>query len=918
MADQTIPHHPDIGPGASSASSASEVDAKLLHIAFTLSGLSILMTAVVVPVFALLLPDMFIPKLSRIWQAALMVNVVTAGGALWAWRRLEPGGTRSPAVWRQVYLVCSIIGGLAWSVGPALMIPHVYGAELALLVGVLLSVCAVSASNRAAQPLAMYAFLVTAMVPAIIATVYTGGQTERILAVALLACLVALILAGRRAARAIREQVTTQAALQAALAQAHAARAQAEATSLAKSRFLANMSHELRSPLNAVIGAAQLLKVEAGDAESQAHWVDAIHRSGNNLLGLIDDVLDISRIDAGELTLAIADFHLIDCVESALATAALAARAKGLSLACIVDPRLLAWRRGDARRIRQVFLNLLGNAVKFTPTGEVVVRIEPGTREHDVCIHVSDTGVGIGAASIPHIFEPFRQADDSANRRFGGSGLGLSIVHQLVQAMGATISVQSQLGHGTSFDIEMRLPPASVLPDAPEPLGLTVAYHEPHEPSAQALHAQLARLGCGAQRVHNGADVRQWATAVAHQPDSPWLLLAGTGPEVAALLEGAVDVIDPAHVIGMRQLDPGSRAEGTPGSAAAGGWPPPALSPPNYIMKPVLRSMLVSRFGAGRRDGLSEPMTLPAELKPGGRPAATVHVLVVEDDALNQTIVCRLLSHGGCDSTAASDGAQALALLSARHFDLVLMDWQMPDMDGLEVTRRMRAGEAGPRGLKVPIVALTANAFAEDRAACLAAGMNDFLTKPVLADVLMLTVRRWALQAPARALDEHRPRLADGGIGPDRAGIGTGVGAGASHVGAVSVHGGLGAPRPAVFDPSVLAALPMVADGSEPQYAQELMAMFLDSLAQTLRDVDQAVSAADHGQLRLIVHSLKSSSATVGALELSWLAQTHEEHLRRGLAPVQALSQLLSQAVGRLCAAVARHRRDSLPKEVSA
>ena len=171
--------------------------------------------------------------------------------------------------------------------------------------------------------------------------------------------------------------------------------------------------------------------------------------------------------------------------------------AKGLSLACIVDPRLLAWRRGDARRIRQVFLNLLGNAVKFTPTGEVVVRIEPGTREHDVCIHVSDTGVGIGAASIPHIFEPFRQADDSANRRFGGSGLGLSIVHQLVQAMGATISVQSQLGHGTSFDIEMRLPPASVLPDAPEPLGLTVAYHEPHEPSAQALHAQLARLGCG-------------------------------------------------------------------------------------------------------------------------------------------------------------------------------------------------------------------------------------------------------------------------------------------------------------------------------------------------------------------------------------------------------------------------------------
>ncbi len=798
------------------------------------------------------------------------------------------------------------------------MIPHVYGAELALLVGVLLSVSAVSASNRAAQPLAMYAFLVTAMVPAIVSTVYTGGETERLLAVALLGCLVALILAGRRAARAIREQVTTRAALHVALAQARTAHAQAEATSLAKSRFLANMSHELRSPLNAVIGAAQLLKVEACDAESQAHWVDAIHRSGNNLLGLIDDVLDISRIDAGELTLSIADFHLIDCVDSALATAALAARAKGLSLACIVDPRLQAWRQGDARRIRQVVLNLLGNAVKFTPSGEVVVRIEPGTREHDVCIHVSDTGVGIGAASIPHIFEPFRQADDSANRRFGGSGMGLSIVHQLVQAMGATISVQSQLGHGTSFDIEMLLPLASVMPDAPEPLGLTVAFHEPHEPSAQALQAQLARLGCPAQRVYSGADVRQWATAFAHHPDSPWLLVAGTGPEAAALLEGAVDLVDPAHVIGMRQLEPGSRAVGEAGGASAGGWPPAALSLPNYIMKPVLRSMLVSRFGSGRRDGLSDPMTMPAELKPGGRPAATVHVLVVEDDALNQTIVRRLLSHGGCDSTAASDGAHALALLSARHFDLVLMDWQMPDMDGLEVTRRMRAGEAGPRGMKVPIVALTANAFAEDRTACLAAGMNDFLTKPVLADVLMLTVRRWALQAPARSSDEHRPRLADGGVGVDSEGLATGTGAGVSNFGAVSVRGGLDAPRPAVFDPSVLAALPMVADGSEPHYAHELMAMFLESAAQMLLDVEQAMAAADHARLRLIVHSLKSSSATVGALELSRLAQTHEEHLRRGLAPVQALAPLLSQAVGRLAGAVARHTQGRLPTEVLA
>ena len=899
MIDSTLRGRLDAPPDAPG------IDARLLGLAFDLSGKSALMTAIAVPLFALLFSDLFIPGLGRVWHLALMANVVVAGAALWAWRRRLAIGAPSAPVWRQVYLACAILGGLAWSLGPALMAPYVHGAELALLIGILLGVCAVSVSNRAAQPVAMYAFLMTAMVPPIVATLRAGGEAGRMLAVALLACLVALVLAGRRSAGAIRGQLTTHAALHDALAEARVARAQAEATSLAKSRFLANMSHELRSPLNAVIGAAQLLKLEGGDVDAQGHWADAIHRSGKNLLDLIDDVLDISRIDAGELTLSVADFHLIDCVESALATAALAARAKGLALACIVDPQLQAWRQGDARRIRQVVLNLLGNAVKFTPTGEIVVRIEPGNGPHGVCIQISDTGVGIGAASIPSIFEPFRQADDSANRRFGGSGLGLSIVHQLVQAMGATISVQSQLGHGTSFDIEMHLPAAKLVPEAPAPLHLPVAYFEPHEPSAQALDAQLARLGCLGHRVYGSDDVRQWATALAHQPDLPWLLLAGNEPEVAAMLQGAADLMDPDHVIGMRQPNPGGRAgSGTGGGSSGSGGPPDALHLPNYIMKPVLRSVLVSRLGARRRDAVQEPMTVPAQLTAGGRPAGTVHVLVVEDDVLNQTIVCRLLSHAGCDSTAASDGAQALALLAARHFDLVLMDWQMPDMDGLEVTRRMRNGEAGERGKRIPIVALTANAFAEDRAACMAAGMDDYLSKPVLADALMATVRRWTLGASAATTGGPRLRLK---------GAGSISGSPWGSAGSAA-----GVARPLVFDPSVLAALPMVADGSEPQYAQELMAMFLESAVQALRDVDHALASGDHAKLRLVVHSLKSSSATVGALELSRLAQTHEEHLRRGLAPVQALSQLLSQAIGRLTGAVARQAGGSLPRKMSA
>jgi len=645
----------------------------------------------------------------------------------------------------------------------------------------------------------------------------------------------------------------------------------AEFASLAKTRFLANMSHELRTPLNAVIGAAQLLKAGAGDIESQTQMVDAIQKSGTNLLGLIENILDLSRIEVGELRLVLEDFHLVDCVEAALATAALSARAKGLALACIVMPAVPAWRHGDPNRLRQVLLNLLGNAVKFTPGGEIVLRIECGEQPQDLRISLSDTGVGIGAASLPHIFEPFRQAEDAANRRFGGSGLGLSIVHQLVQAMGGRISVQSELGKGTRFDIALPLPLATVVVQPPTPLEVPIAYYEPHEPSAQALTAQLQRLGCQGQRIQTSEELRQWLKAQSPEAIAPWVLVASDAPQAVAVLEGALDDLDPERVIGMTRFE-----------SAVGDMARDSLKLPRTIIKPLLRTALVSRLGVLRRADSPEPTTTPAWLigpdTASTRSAAlrseaahgTPHVLVVEDDALNQTIVCRLLSHGGYRSTAANDGAQALALLALHPFDMVLMDWQMPDMDGLEVTRRMRAGEAGPHGRTVPIVALTANAFAEDRAACLDAGMNDFLTKPVLADRLMAAVKRWT----EGVVDDAHPSL-----WPE-------------------MGGGLN--QPAVYDPAVLAALPMVADGSEPEYAQELMTMFLQSTAQTLKDMVHAMAANDVRQLRRLVHTLKSSSAMVGALELANLAGWHENRLRKDMAPVPELPQLMLQAVKRL------------------
>lgn len=513
-----------------------------------------------------------------------------------------------------------------------------------------------------------------------------------------------------------------------------AERNEAAAASQAKTRFLANMSHELRTPLNGVIGAAQLLRDGHPNPQEQAHLIDAIRSSGANLLSLIENILDLSRIESGALELKPSDFNLVDCVESALATTSVAARAKRLDMACIVEPDVPAWRHGDAPRLRQILLNLLGNAVKFTPMGEVVLTVTRGNGPDSVRFAVRDTGIGIAAEALPLVFDPFRQADDGIHRRFGGSGLGLAISRQLVDAMDGRIRVTSALGEGTQFDVELPLPMALQGPPDPPPLGQRVLVFEPHEASARALLAQLARLGCTGVRCRTADDVRQ-SVGEAPRDSRPWLLVATDAEDTLNFVEDSMAWIDPERVIGMTQV------ESHEADAAR-----EHFQMARSVVKPVLRSSLVSRLGAvaNEPDAPRHPdggpitafSTVPAAL-------AAKHVLVVEDDRLNQTIVCSMLHNAGYTTTAADGGLQALDLMSRQVFDLVLMDWQMPDMDGLEVTRRIRAGAAGRYGRIVPIVALTANAFAEDRAACLAAGMNDFLTKPVLASKLIETAQRW-------------------------------------------------------------------------------------------------------------------------------------------------------------------------------
>ena len=507
----------------------------------------------------------------------------------------------------------------------------------------------------------------------------------------------------------------------------------AEAASQAKTRFLANMSHELRTPLNAVIGASQLLQDGRDDAEQQATLVGSIRDSGTKLLSLIDNILDLARIESGVMKLHTEDFNLPDCVESAVATASVLARMKGLAVACVIDPGIVAWRHGDSCRLRQILLNLLGNAVKFTVRGEVVLHIVAGTSAEALHISVSDTGIGISEGSLKQVFEPFRQADDASNRRFGGSGLGLAISRQLVEAMGGSLTLHSVLGSGSRFDIELSLPVAHQAQPASAPLQQQVIYFEPHEASAQALAALLARLGCSALRFRSVPEMRQWMERHADAAGKPWLLVAVDAEETWHFLEESIARLGAERVIGMGSNEPTSAGS--------------RRSARRTLVKPVLRAALVSGLGtAARRPVAAAPAASPAE---GLHDAAQAnaaqakHVLLVEDDLTNQLIVCSMLRNAGYRVSTADDGAQALERLGQRAFDVVLMDWQMPEMDGLEVTRLLRAGVAGRFATVVPIIGLTANAFAEDRSACLAAGMNDYLTKPVLMASLLAAVDRW-------------------------------------------------------------------------------------------------------------------------------------------------------------------------------